>query len=122
MLTIKPKVAPTWFTVPSDSDPASEFLLAPLSSLAWLDVRNEISWGRKGKFSISGDGVLAAVMDSVRDWRNVVNEKGEAIPFSRSLLQDLPAPILLKLASEIVERSFLSETERKNSSSPSTSG
>lgn len=113
MITIKEKVSPSWFDMP-DGDPPSGFLLAPLSSVAWLDVRNEFEEDDDGNRTITGRGVLTAVRDSVRDWRNVMDEKGEAIPFNKALLADLSGQILLAIALEAFKRSRLSETERKN--------
>ena len=122
MLTINDKIAPTWFPVQSDDPPPAEFLLAPLSPVAFLDVRNECEFSEGGSFTISGRGVICAVRDSVRDWRNVANAKHEQLPFNRRTLDDLPWDVLLNLAVEIVKRSVLSEIERKNLYSPSTSG
>lgn len=118
MLTIKKKLAPTWFTLPGD-EPASEFLLAPLTPLQFLDVRNEAYKTPAGELQLTGRGALAALV-GVRNWRNVFDEKGEAIEFDRRLLEELPLNVLTALALEIANRAALSESERKNSSSPST--
>lgn len=113
MLTIKKKLAPTWFKMPGP-EPAAEFLLAPLSSMAWLDMRNEIHRSAQGEITVSGKGAMAAVQESVRDWRNVLDESGQSIDFDRKLLAEFPSQVLMDLATEIGFRSILLESERKN--------
>lgn len=114
MLTIRKKIAPTWFAMPGKLQPAPEFLLAPLTSADWLDVRNQIFNSPDGEITMTGLGVMTAVRAAVRDWRNVFDEKQEQLPFSRAALEDLPSQVLLDIATEIVVRSTLSENERKN--------
>lgn len=115
MITIKEKLAPAWFDVEGVG-----YLLAPLSKYDAIDFRNEITL-KKGKVSVSGEGIRIAG-NAVRDWRNVCNEKGEPIPFIRTAYDELPIEHLIAIAGEVFRRSFLSEIERKKSSSPSTSG
>lgn len=119
MLTIKKKLAPTWFKLPGE-DPAPEFLLAPLTAGQFIDARNEMESDGEGDLIISGRGVTDAVLASVRDWRNVLDETGAHLAFSREHLSDLQVGVQLKLAVEIVKRAALWESERKNSQSPST--
>ncbi|HYE70599.1 MAG TPA: hypothetical protein VD932_03650 [Aquabacterium sp.] len=121
MHTIRKKLAPTWFTLITGTQPAPEFLLAPLTSLEWLDVRNEIYQAPSGEYVLSAKAVRTCVESAVRDWRNIAGEDGEAARFSRELLLELPATWLNDLATEVSNRAALSEKERKNSSSPSTS-
>src|SRR5689334_22316908 len=97
MLTIKKKLAPSWFKMPGP-EPAAEFLLAPLSSIAWLDMRNEIHRGAEGQITVSGKGAIQALEASIRDWRNVLDESGQPIAFDRSLIADLPSQILMDLS------------------------
>ena len=113
MLTIRKKLSPTWFAV-AGSDPAAEFLLAPLSAAAFLDVRNELKLEEDGVFTISGQCVTDAVNASVKNWRNVLDESGQPLDFSRASLADLPPQVLHKLAVEIINRAVLWEIERKN--------
>ena len=115
MLTIRNKIAPTWFALPGHAEPKPEFLLRPLSSVAWIDVRNEITSDGHGNATITGEGALCAAQSAVTDWRNVMTEGGEQITFTRQGLADLERSDLLLLASEIIDRAYLSETERKNS-------
>jgi hypothetical protein len=119
MLTIRKKLAPTWFKPPG-VEPAPEFLLAPLTSSQWLDVRNEVHMSPAGQITMTGKGALSALEYSVRDWRNVVDDRGESIEYGRKHLESLPTQLLFDLAIEIANRAVLSESERKNSSSPST--
>lgn len=114
MLTLKKKLAPTWFQLPGE-DPAPEVLLAPLTTPGWIDVRNEITQTGQGDLSITGKGALIAARTSVVDWRNVVDEHGQPLKFRRDLLEDLPRHLLMLIASQVVERATLSESERKNS-------
>jgi hypothetical protein len=107
MLTIKPKVAPTWF----DHEGAG-FLLAPLTQYDAIDFRNEISFSKR-KLVITGEGIRIAG-NAVRDWRNVVDEKGEQIKFDRAMYDELPILTLERVATEVFKRTFLSEIERKN--------
>lgn len=119
MLTIRKKLAPTWFDLHS-GDAAPGFLLAPLSNPGRLDARNEVATAANGHLSITGRGAVALARDCIRDWRNVVDETGAPIEFDPKLIPELPAEALRALAGEILERASLSESERKNSSSPST--
>lgn len=107
MLTIKAKLAPTWFPVEE-----AEFLLAPLSKYDAIDFRNEIAY-RKGKITVSGEGVRIAG-NAVRDWRNVFDGAGQPITFSREQFDELSTTVLTLIAVEVFNRTFLSEIERKN--------
>lgn len=113
MLTIKEKIAPTWFDVGAD-DPQTGFLMSPMSSVAWLDLKNEFTHDQSGDRAITGKGALIAVKDTVKDWRNVVDEKGATVKFNRSFLEDLPPQTLLSIAFEACNRYVLMESERKN--------
>lgn len=120
MLTIKKKLAPSWFTLKSSREPAPEFLLAPLSACAFLDVREEVRAEEGGGYTITGRGVTDALRASVKNWRNVAGEDGQPAEFSIADLLDLPAQVQFDLAIEIVNRAVMWEIERKNSRSPST--
>jgi hypothetical protein len=120
MATIKEKLGPTWFDVFKGTPEEASFLVGPLSPYDAIDFRNEISMSR-GKVRISGEGIRIAG-NAVRDWRNVRNEQGEELKFSRDQFDQLAPRYLESIASEVFRRTFLSEIERKNSSSPSTSG
>ena len=127
MLTIKKKLAATWFSAAETSwfkqhgsDPAPEFELVPLTSSQWLDVRNEVRLSAGGQITMTGIGAVTALEASVRNWRNVFDESGQPIEFKRKHIEELPTQLLLDLAIEIANRAVLSESERKNSSSPST--
>lgn len=114
MITIRKKLAPTWFDISEDQD-SPGFLLAPLTSAGWIDVRNELTQTPQGQMTITGRGAVSAAKACVLDWRNVVDESGQQLKFRRDLLEDLPRDVLLPIAGEIVERAQLSESERKNS-------
>jgi hypothetical protein len=120
MITIKPKLAPAWFEFKKDDPTAEAFLLAPLNKFDAVDFYREVIF-RKGKLTVTGEGVRIAAR-CIRDWRNVVDEKGAPVQFDASLVEDLPTHTLITIAAEVFNRTFLSEAERKNSSSPSTLG
>ena len=119
MLTIKKKLAPSWYKLPGE-EPAAEFLLAPLTVAAFIDLRGEVRVEADGDYSISGRGIAQALTDAVRGWRNVRDESGEPAKFSLEDLLDMPPIVQERLAIEIVNRAALREVERKNSLSPST--
>lgn len=117
MSTIREKLAPTWWERKQEGD---AFLLAPLSQYDAIDLGREVSM-RKGRIFITGEGVRIAGT-AVLDWRGVRNKAGEDVRFTRDEYDRLDIPTLTAIASEVFKRSFLSEIERKNSLSPSTSG
>lgn len=115
MVTIKEKLAPTWCPIGG-----SKFLIGPLSPFDAIDFRNEVTIV-KSKLRISGEGVRIAG-NAVKGWEQVASAKGEDIPYSPEAYAELPLAVLGEIAGEVFKKTFLSEIERKNSSSPSTSG
>jgi hypothetical protein len=107
MVTIKEKLAPAWADILDAS-----FLLVPLTPYDAIDFRNEITY-QKGKLKVSGEGVRIAG-NAVRDWRNMANEKGEPVAFSRDAYDNLTPKYVEAVALEVFKRTFLSEIERKN--------
>jgi hypothetical protein len=114
MTKVRDKVAPSWETIDG-----SRFLLAPLSSFDAIDFQNELSW-KNGRGVLSGEGIRIA-SKAVRDWQDVLDQSGAPVPFTASVVEDLSASVLRQIGIKVFERTFLSEIERKNSSSQSTS-
>ena len=112
MATIKEKIATAWLDI-EDETPPTGFLLAPLSKYDAIDFRNEITVGKRGKVTLTGEGIRIAG-NAVRDWRNVTDAKGEAVKFSREAYDELDIKYLVKVADAVFRRNFLSEIERKN--------
>lgn len=106
---IAARLAPEWWTPASqadESDPA-QFLLAPLPSAIYLNARACVDDGRYG------DAAVMVADATVKGWRGVVI--GEDAEFSRGKIRELPPGLLTEIATEVLTRSTLSETERKNS-------
>jgi hypothetical protein len=118
-MTIRERLSPTWHALPTEDKPEPEFLLRPLTPFEWLDVRHEIYETPKGTNAISSRGVRTA-LEAVLNWRNYT-ELGVDVKFSHAARLELPADWMHALALEIAHRAILSESERKNSRSPSTS-
>ncbi|MDQ1345048.1 MAG: hypothetical protein QG586_578 [Pseudomonadota bacterium] len=103
------RLAPEWWTPASqaeETEPA-QFLLAPLPSSVYLNARACVDDGRYG------DAAVMVADASVRGWRGVTI--GEDAEFARGKIRELPHGILVEVATEILARATLSETERKNS-------
>ena len=107
-LAVTSSLAPEWFTPPSqadESEPAG-FLLAPLSAAGFLNANAAVSADRYG------DAAMLVCQEVIKGWRNVTVD-GEA-EFKPRLVASLPPVIVSELATEIIGRATLSETERKN--------
>lgn len=112
-LALTSALSPDWYTPPSqteESDPVS-FLLAPLSAAGFLNAQSVVGNDRYG------DAAMMVCRECVKDWRNVTVD-GDC-KFATGRLNALPAVFISEIATEIIRRASLTESERKNSSSPS---
>jgi hypothetical protein len=110
-MELSKKLAPEWVKVEHAGE-VLEFLCAPLTSRDLLNVYALAEGGR------AGDAAWESVIASVRDWRGFTRD-GEPARFSRGALEaalggaDM-AGVLGSLSAQVMARSQLTETERKN--------
>lgn len=108
-----PQIMPFTF-VPKqdrDSDIKTTFTLKPLNGLQHMEVLREID--DKGFFT--SRGLKLALQYGLAGWENFNDEHGTPVPFSTVNFAAVPPFILHEIGVEIINRSSLGETERKNS-------
>ncbi len=109
-------IVSSWYT--PDQDDAEEdptrFMLSAVNS-EHLDIITEDATISDGVVRLTARGVRYALRYGIEDWENFIDEQKKEIPFSLDNFKIIPWGIRRNLASEIVNRSFLLETERKNS-------
>lgn len=109
-MELSKKLTPEWVKIEHAGE-TLEFLCAPLKGSQFLNIGALIGEER------IGEAAMAAARASVRDWRGFVRD-GEPVPFSRSELELLDtveaAGLLVNLMGRILERSKLTDAERKN--------
>lgn len=114
MITVHRRLDKHWLKLSEDDD--TEFLVRPLNSPTMIDIRNEIDIDKEtGNLLISGAGVMAACRAGLVDWKGVVDEKGEPLPFAPQHIEWLPVDQLKLLAVRILANARVTEDERKNS-------
>jgi len=107
------KITPQWVELKHEGSAPIGFCCAPLTSPQIISVR-----ALMGVRESVGEGMMAAVRYSVRDWRGVTAD-GAPVDFSADALEHLftgptLALLLMELAGEIIERSKLNGAEVKN--------
>ena len=125
MLQIK-KLAPKWYTprmeledkdgVPLDPLPEDpvQFQLQPLKHAPMAKVAEHAYLNAVGVGLVRPQGLVAACQHGVIGWRNVLDEQGLPLEFSRKALEDVPFDLMLELGSEVVAHNTLSDAEVKN--------
>jgi len=108
MITVKNAVAPSWFSLDSDT----KFMLQPLSSLGKMELLSHrtdkgIRFGR--------DATDAAISECLIGWSGVEDENHQPLEFvsARHALLVLDTETLSVIISEIFQRAFLSEEDKK---------
>lgn len=115
-VTVHRRLSEQWVRLADfvDMDTAAEFLIKPLNSFKLMDVSNGLSY-EDGRLLLSGRAAEFACKNGIKDWKHVVDEKGEDLPFSEKNLEWLPEEYLRPLSAKIYALSKLAENERKNS-------
>lgn len=116
MITInqESKVAPTWFKSGRDESGQVEWLLKPLSGLEFMQVQSGASVSAEGYFVYNGQSIRDALRLGIQGWKGVVDEKGEPLIYNHFMLDMVPQKYLNEVFNEIINRAFISETDRKN--------
>jgi hypothetical protein len=97
------------------ANPAT-YILAPLDGFDELDVLAEITRTDDEQMRISGTGARKALASGLKGWRgNVCDRFGEPMEYSRENVGRLSPSTISDLAWEVVMRSQITESERKNS-------
>ena len=91
-------------------DPAS-FHLHPLTGPQMLEVQEFFDFENQ---TIKGPGLLRACRFGLKDWRNIVDENGDTISFTRNGLDKLPAEVLAAAGAKIIANSVITEDDQKN--------
>lgn len=105
-LAINKTLTPSWFTPKrfrSDDQPP-RFYLQPITGAQRLEVLSEFDPGSK---MFTARGVMLALQYGLKDWENIVNQRGKQIAYKWGNVQYLPESVLTDVAFEIVAISDL---------------
>jgi len=106
------KLIPQWVELEYNGEKIA-FLCSPLTASQIITARSLVE-----SPATIGEGLMTSARYSVRDWRGITVD-GAPIVFSAQALEEfftgpLLAGLLLQLGAEIINRSKLTEPERKN--------
>lgn len=88
------------------------FKLRPLMGPELVDIQAEFNEATQ---NFTGRGWNLAIRYGLRGWRNVEDQNGNPVKFSRDNLKFIPSNILIELASRIIATSkFSAEEDGKN--------
>ena len=120
MVAINPdsKLVPTWYQSPLDE--GLSWQLKPLSGFEFMQVQSGARQTEAG-IVYSGPAIKDGIRFAVQNWSGVTDQNGQPLDYAFSLLDMLPMALLNDVFQEIMDRAFLREYERKNSSSQSQS-
>lgn len=107
------KLVADWYvpTSQQEAERPARFKLRGLTGQQWLDVM----FGEgAGKLALTAKGVNQALQYGLIDWEGIEDEDGQPLKFRPQLLDAIPAMLRVELASEIVNRSKLTEDDAKN--------
>lgn len=93
-----------------DEPPAFE--LQPLTQPQFLEVQQFFDVPNE---TISGPGLMFAVRNGLKGWRNIVGDDGKDAVYTTRAVDRLPADWLALVGSKIVALSVLEDDEVKNS-------
>ncbi len=111
------KLAPTWFKSTKDKSGEVEWLLKPLSGLEFMQVQSGASVNSEGNFCYSWSSIQAALKFAIKDFKGFSDKNGTPLEYGFYILDSLPSEVLMEVHSEIMNRAYIREYERKNSSS-----
>lgn len=108
-----------WFT-PSDQaddDAPARYKIKPLNGFQFMEVAQHGVIGTDGSFTPNHKGLLMLLHYGLKDWENVLDHEGNALPFNLQRTKFIPTPHLVECANEILGRSALEAEAEKNSES-----
>lgn len=112
-------LVPVWYTPPKvDSDGNesgdsydAEFLLRPLTAPQVAELQPYFD---RATGEITAKGLWRAAQLSVSNWRGVVDEEGNDVPYKLQMLELVPYSAIVKIGSRVLQISFLTGDEEKN--------
>lgn len=118
-LTLHKGLEPEWFIPESQKEESNpvQFKIAPMKSRQYVIFATGIDYsdGDTGEPKVSfSERSINIALKQVKGWKNVNDENGESIAFTRSRLDDIPNEIMFELIGRIAEISHISEEEEKN--------
>lgn len=118
-------VEPEWFDLPEPGGdgPVAGFLIKPLNGMQMAEIVGDYLKERNGQKTIGAGGITQAFRWGVKGWRNIEDGEhaGEDLLFTRENMQKIPWTAIMNVGARILELSQLGDSDRKNSSSPSSS-
>lgn len=104
-----------WYTPTSEKDAEvpTRFRIKPLNGEQYMTVMMETRTNESGDLSLSASGMRQAINYGLVGWENFT-DGAKDVPFSKASISLIPAPELIALASEIINRSSISEEQEKN--------
>ena len=112
-------VVPFWYTPESekDNDNPTRFHLKPLNGVEMFEVRSKIKFDADGQLVTTADCARTVLRAGLLGWENFLASAG-AVEFDianrDSNIARIPFAMVSELFSELIKRSTLSETVRKN--------
>lgn len=106
-------LTPEWWT-PEDEreqDEPASFHIAPLSGPQMLEVQEHFDLPNQ---TIKGPGLLMACRIGLRGWKNIVDDEGKALTFTRSAIDRLPADTIAIIGAQVIANSVVDEDTEKN--------
>lgn len=111
-------ITPFWYTPDSEKNKENptRFHLKPLNGVEMFEVRSRIKM-EDGQYVASADCARAVLRSGIVGWENFEGADGQVkfdvVDRARNL-DHIPFKLVAELFSAIINRSTLSETERKN--------
>ena len=79
-----------------------------------MEIMLEVAKNADGDLAVTGKGLRLAIKYGLTGWENFVGDDGKDIPFSRAAVGRIPLADLSDIASEVLDRSKVSEEQEKN--------
>lgn len=108
---VKPKLNKTWYTLQGqegEDDPA-KFEIMPLNQSQYTEVLGYRLTGEAGK------AFKTAFNYGVKNWSGILDEDGSPLPCKPRHFSIMDAETITEIGAEIIERTDLTDEERKNS-------
>lgn len=90
---------------------AAEFKLRGMTGAELLEVQQYYDVENS---TVSGTGLVLAAKNGLEGWKNIVDEKGNDVVFTRTGLNRLPAETIAEIGGKVINLSVMDEDEAKN--------
>lgn len=108
-----------WFT-PEDQvgdESPTRYKLKPLNGLDFMAVAQHGTVDDEGSFTPNHKGRLLLLTHGLKDWENVIDDKGEPLGFNLARIKFIPTTHLVEISNDLLLKSALGAQAEKNSES-----